>query len=811
MSKIYQNEIIQKLKAKLRDYILLKGYEFNKDQVSCPILSCRPNHRNKDTHKSAGLVPGTEGKVVHCFTSGKSYNIFQLASEYEGITSDQQSEEFWTITIPFLCNLLGVEYEEKGIVITPQIEEASVHRKIYEYIRKCFANGLNADVIEYAKSRNIEESHYIGCIDSWRNLLAFVNKPEEYLESLGLTNYVINTKRLILAVKNKFGQIDRFESRCIDESSPKYLKIRDKKSNRVPFGIDIACKYRPSLWVVEGPIDVITMQNIGKNNVIAREGKGRLTPELIDELRLLDFSEIVICYDGDVHREIILEEIKSLISSGMRIKVAVLPENEDPDSMGDKMNSIIPMDAIDYYIESRLLEFEESSHLAIEASKLISECTVPLLRMEMVQILAKRLEVNEYDLGVQVQYYINERETKLNSHVIKLFKDISKKVETDPVNVDMYIKDFQESIKRIKPVASRQQEYLGRLNEYIADLNNAQYGSERIRLPTMPRLDASIGYGIPKEQCYIAIGGGSHHGKTTILRSILWNSLRYNEDTVNLMFSLDDNFTMTLTWIIAKLSGLSTLDVRNYNFIDSDKEKRRKISDAISLVKTEWKNRLIISDQREGGTLVRIRQEIEQHIEKYQDKKVVVFIDTIHKLGIHGIGTDLHSKVTWVSNALKIAANEYKVPIVLTAQLRKSQGRPTPQDLAETNQINIDSDLLIMVYNDITENKQKDALVYWIDPKDPTATKRPAIEATVHKNKICEGFSPTIVYKITGNSVVECSRAEQEREFASIFMAGYEPDIDINMYKANQEVINNEDMELIASESTKMEADFSDW
>ena len=89
------------------------------------------------------------------------------------------------------------------------------------------------------------------------------------------------------------------------------------------------------VYMVEGYTDVISMHQCGIENVVANSG----TALSVHQIRLLHrfTSNIVLLYDGDeagIHAA--LRGTDMLLAEGMKIKMLLLPDNEDPDSFARK-------------------------------------------------------------------------------------------------------------------------------------------------------------------------------------------------------------------------------------------------------------------------------------------------------------------------------------------------------------------------------------------------------------------------------------------------------------------------------------------
>lgn len=171
---------------------------------------------------------------------------------------------------------------------------------------------------------------------------------EEVFKKLGLIGTTKDGRlydrfrgRVIFPIINSAGKVIAFGGRDLKGGPAKYINSPEsqlyKKSNEL-YGIyqaraDIVKENK--CYLVEGYLDVIGMWQSGMRNVVASSGTA-LTEGQIALIHR--FSEnITLIYDGDAAGiKASLRGIDMLLAQKMKVKVLLLPNNDDPDSFARK-------------------------------------------------------------------------------------------------------------------------------------------------------------------------------------------------------------------------------------------------------------------------------------------------------------------------------------------------------------------------------------------------------------------------------------------------------------------------------------------
>lgn len=204
--------------------------------------------------------------------------------------------------------------------------------------------------------------------------------------------------------------------------------------------------------LVEGYMDVISMHQVGVENVVASSG----TSLTEGQIRLIHrFTEnVTVIYDSDAAGvKASLRGIDLILAEGLNVKVVSLPDGDDPDSFAQSHSNT----EVEEYIakhETDFIKFKTSvllhdagddpikrSHVIADILKTIAVIPNEVTRTIYVAECSRALGVPEDVLMLQLAKFITERiETESNRRRQKAARDsiadIDKTESTDPANPD---------------------------------------------------------------------------------------------------------------------------------------------------------------------------------------------------------------------------------------------------------------------------------------------------------------------------------------------------------------------------------------
>lgn len=267
----------------------------------------------------------------------------------------QQQNMSYPKAMNYLAQKAGINlYKERKKETILQKKKIDAYQ-LNDFVRKEFCEALlekddNAKrAREYLRSRGIDDVtanfFRIGYAPSDKQWLAHKlrrqNTPIDMAVNLGLL-YHNNTAafydRLIFPINNKQGKVVGFAARTIGcDGQNKYVNSSTsgifQKSHHL-YGLYenlSAIREENKAIIVEGYLDVLTLHQAGIRNVAALCGTA-LSEHHVNELLSLVRS-CVLCLDPDKSgRRSAQRAIPKLFSKGLFVKVATLPDGEDPAS-----------------------------------------------------------------------------------------------------------------------------------------------------------------------------------------------------------------------------------------------------------------------------------------------------------------------------------------------------------------------------------------------------------------------------------------------------------------------------------------------
>ncbi|MFZ9609171.1 MAG: DNA primase, partial [Methylococcales bacterium] len=147
--------------------------------------------------------------------------------------------------------------------------------------------------------------------------------------------------RIMFPIRDKRARIIGFGGRVIDDSLPKYLNSPETTlfhKGKEVYGLYelLEKNAKPQrIIIVEGYLDVIALAQYGINYAVAALGTAASQAHL--DLLFRFTSELVFCFDGDkAGREAAwraMEPAFSSLKDGRQIRIMILPQSHDPDSL----------------------------------------------------------------------------------------------------------------------------------------------------------------------------------------------------------------------------------------------------------------------------------------------------------------------------------------------------------------------------------------------------------------------------------------------------------------------------------------------
>ncbi len=300
--------------------------------------------------KSPSFSVNREKQFYHCFGCGASGNAISFLMDYERQTFVEAVET--------LAETLGIEVPKEAYGGNKRNQEASL-QPLFQvqalaaefYARQLREHPDSARARDYLESRGLSadiiSQYQLGYAPpGWRSLPA--TWPADPLLASGLSIskdagglYDRFRDRIMFPIRDRRGRVIGFGGRVMGNETPKYLNSPETptfKKHREVYGLYelLATRKKPErIVVVEGYMDVIALAQHGIHYAVATLGTAT-SPDHA-ELLFRYAPELVFCFDGDTAGRNAawkaLEASLSALRDNRSIRVLMLPEAHDPDSM----------------------------------------------------------------------------------------------------------------------------------------------------------------------------------------------------------------------------------------------------------------------------------------------------------------------------------------------------------------------------------------------------------------------------------------------------------------------------------------------
>lgn len=293
--------------------------------------------------------------IYHCFGCGKGGNAISFIREIEHLSYPE--------AVRFLGKQYGVEvpdtsggYNDDNIRQRKERVRALLNEAGKFYFA-CLNDKAGKAGRDYAAKRQLQPDTIrkfgIGYAPEGWDILA------EHLRSMGYTDdemkdsglFTVSRKtgklidlfrgRLVFPIFDAFGSIIAFGGRTLGDDLPKYVNSPDSlvyKKQEHLYGLNVAKKSKTGkLIIVEGYMDAIAMHQAGVDNAVASLGTAFTEAQIRLASKYAD--EIVFFFDADKAGQnaavrairMMLRYLKKMTGLKVRIKIACVPDNKDPD------------------------------------------------------------------------------------------------------------------------------------------------------------------------------------------------------------------------------------------------------------------------------------------------------------------------------------------------------------------------------------------------------------------------------------------------------------------------------------------------
>ena len=301
------------------------------------------------TEKTPSFSVNRNRQTYHCFGCGAGGNAISFLIDYAHLGFVEAVED--------LAAFIGVDVPREAVdqVDFSSKQDTSRLYALLEQVAGFYVEQLRSNegkvAIDYLKQRGLtgEIARDFGlgyAPNSWDALLARFD--QQTLVDAGMLVVKEDGKvydrfrgRLMFPIRDKRKRVIGFGGRVLDDSLPKYLNSPETdifSKGKEVYGLCelLENKAKPErILIVEGYMDVIALAQYGVHNAVA--ALGTATSKVHMDLLFRFASELVFCFDGDnAGRQAAWKAVEAALPSlrdGRQIKIMLLPQGHDPDSM----------------------------------------------------------------------------------------------------------------------------------------------------------------------------------------------------------------------------------------------------------------------------------------------------------------------------------------------------------------------------------------------------------------------------------------------------------------------------------------------
>ncbi len=398
--------------------------------------------------KSPSFTVSPSKEIYKCFGCGRSGNTITFLMEHEKYS--------YVEALKWLAAKYNIEIEEKET--SPEYKQHQ-HEADSLFIINKFAQQFFSDTLfnseegqnvgmSYLKERGFREETIskfeLGYNPEARDTFAKAALEKQFnkdlLQKSGLVvqrdnglqdNY---RGRVIFPIHNQSGKVTGFGARLIrkNDKAPKYINTPENEiyvKSKTLYGAWFARQAidkDDECLLVEGYTDVVSLHQAGIENVVASGGTS-LTP---DQLRLIKkyTSNLTILYDGDAAGvKAAMRGLDLALEEGLNVQLALLPNQEDPDSYVNKYGAAAfsafikknKKDFILFQLELSLSEVGDDTNKKAQIVNRIAESISKINKAEdftkqqdYIRKTAEILKIDEGGLHNLVNKLLREKLTK---------------------------------------------------------------------------------------------------------------------------------------------------------------------------------------------------------------------------------------------------------------------------------------------------------------------------------------------------------------------------------------------------------------
>lgn len=777
------SSIFKDLDIHFLEYLASHGIIPDRGFIKC----LNPSH--PDRHPSMHIIDsGVHANTAgYCFSCHAHYDILQASHVLE--KKSLTGVEFFQDTLVSLCKQFNIPYEP-GELNPDTMRTYQQLRAYADATNICHSSLFNTRGLDtthpaviHLLERGITEDsikHFkIGGIKSFDDYIEEMNKigwtNYDFLADIGLANKsLFNPTGIIIPINNEKGKPVGFVTRKTTmeanaKGQEKYVNSTNSNiyhKGEILYNFDTYEKEKGPLVIVEGYLDTIFVQQQGLANVVAL-GSTVLTDQHVNLLINRGAKNIIICLDGDDggDRGTKLAITNMAPYKIFKMRIVELPRNEDPDTFVRK-NGIeefknltkdgTALSPFAWMLKQTTFE-DDPLTVAQQAIPTIAAEESNITRLKMIKELARLTNVAEADIRKDVDSLVN----KDSSAYLESLGEVNQFVQVTlgrrkVKDTKSILEDAVLKIKNLEKKHNFNVDTRANFEQKRKSLRDKVESGEFKYGLIAPRFNEfeKLFDGIPYTSCLTVIGGRPSAGKTCFASALCVDIVEANEDAAVFFMTIDDSTELMTFKLLAQKTGYSTSTIKRYATLDIE---HKKVIDAAWDWYDSISHRLILADASEGKSTDIMESHADWFCKTYPNHKKIFLLDSLHKLQASG-GSSKNKKtetVSDVSEKVKEVSQLNDLHVIATVELRKlenSKMRPRPEDVKDTVQIEYDTDILVLVHNDLHVNSDE-TNVFWEGTDDKGLNcLMPYLEVITWKNKIT-GKVAGNAYKLTKHNL----------------------------------------------------------
>lgn len=709
------------------------------------------------------FVKGSNNQAVICYGCNWKGDIFKAANHFEKMPVE--GKEWVHNTIATLARRFSVDIG--SIEISDEELRKIRLRQLTHHTNELLQElGITTEAEKRGLSPSTAREWGLLTIPDTAIFMDRLEKLGPYSEQL-LTEWGLGHKRdgvwnslvfgpkiLTVSIRSSGGHTVGFSGRNLEfKKGDKFPKYKDVKKNEIfdktgiLYGLDKVLKSRTnSVYVFEGYLDTAIAHQFGVTNAVASMGT-TLHPEQINLLQQASIHNLVICYDRDPN-DAGWQAMDKIISSNfqgynsLRVEILELPEGyNDPDEFlikegMDKFLALPKKSAFRWRMERRHANGQQlDSDFTQEMVNLIAMEPSVIFRSDMEKELAEYSSRPLKEIREAIRFILDKRADGYISAVENLKKAVVNKLRD--AHGDTAISEIKIAANKAndleKSFFSGESDTTASTIEMIDKtiLTTSDKRPSLVFKTGIPMYD-EIYEGIPKQDMLIGLLGNPSAGKSSFFTFLCKQLLQNNKDIAILFHSTDDAKPMVIRKIIATLSGVREIKIRNLTF---QGEEKNRVFAAAAIVK-EWLNdrKLEIRDASDGFELGYAENWIKQFRDSYPERPTIYMIDNFYKTSIDEVD---RQKLEANINRLQLLTQIEHITAIATLEPKKTGDRPRLklEDIKETKKVRQNIHIGWIIHNGSPSDGTPSEFITPTKTWNSTNGIKPMVEIQVAKYK----------------------------------------------------------------------------